>query len=214
MKKANARHIYAAFAGIPVYGQNCSPMPNKIMLFKGGEKSIQLTVIWKVSFKHPSQVQFPFKKIKNHRISISADTILSLCSCSSKDRTSNSTLNNQWAQWEQLMNPQPHRKKGGKPLQTSTGVLRRLQSHLGEAGLPVVWWVYEKLLRNTTSELFQSTFHNYMICTTVLKVWHIIQIQQLQSVTQSCQCLQLLCFQLQQKLQKLKCTERLHSRWN
>lgn len=92
-----------------------------------------------------------------------------------KDRTSNSTLKNQWAQWEQIMNPQPRRKKVGKPLQPSTGVLRRLQSHLGEAGLPVVWWVYEKLLRNTTSELFQSTFHNYVICTTVLKVWHLVQ---------------------------------------
>lgn len=96
---------------IPVYGQNCSPIPNKIMLFNGEKRTIQLTVIWKVSFKHPSQMQFPFKKTKNHRISISADKILSLCSYSSKDRTSNSILNNQWAQWEQLMNPQPHRKK-------------------------------------------------------------------------------------------------------
>lgn len=34
------------------------------------------------------------KKKKNHQISISADTILSVCSCSSKERTSNSTLNN------------------------------------------------------------------------------------------------------------------------
>jgi len=74
-------------------------------------------------------------------------------------------------------------KKVGKTLRTCTGVLRRLQSHFGEARLPVVSRVYEKLLRNTTSELFQSTFHNYTICTTVLKVWHITQIQLIQAVT-------------------------------
>lgn len=74
------------------------------------------------------------------------------------------------------MNPQPCRKKVGKTLQTCSGALGRLQSLWGEAWLPVVWQDYDKLLRNTTSELFQGAFHNYMICTTVLKVWHITRI--------------------------------------
>lgn len=80
------------------------------------------------------------------------------------------------------MNLQPQ-EKVGITLQTHTGVLKRLQSHRNEPWLPVVSSVYEKLLRNTTSELCHSTFPNYMICRTVLKVWHITQIQLIQSVT-------------------------------